>query len=261
LGGGGLPGPGVELGHGLSGLGSLGEVTVRPADEALIDGQVSPEVDGHGRERQPDRVDKLVVGWGAGQDADGAVDGQEVAGRLQLDLSQREGIADALLQLSPPMAELDRGGRVLKAVQDPKGLADQGIGGEVPEGEHIAGGELDRIGSAGGPAVTRLDDLEVLNQLGAELERGRGELVGVVREEPLLDAGKRVQQVVLGWGRRVAKSGHLVPGRLRCWHPTSTLPPWPAHSETVQPGRDSPAGPLQQAALAPRTSAAGPVNG
>jgi hypothetical protein len=80
------------------------------------------------------------------------------------------------------MAELDRSGWVLKAVQDPEGLADQGIGGEVPEGEPIARGELDRIGNAGGPAVARLDDLEVLNQLCAELERGRGELLGVIRE-------------------------------------------------------------------------------
>jgi hypothetical protein len=90
------------------------------------------------------------------------------------------------------MAELDRGGWVLEAVQDPEGLADQGIGGEIAEGEHIAGGELDWIGSAGGPAVARLDDVEVRNQLGAELEGGRGELLGVVREEPLLDAAKRV---------------------------------------------------------------------
>lgn len=90
------------------------------------------------------------VGGVLAQDADGAVDGQEVGGRLQLDLSQREGIADALLELSPPMAELDRGGWVLEAVQDPEGLADQGIGGEVPEREPIAGANWTGSGAPGG---------------------------------------------------------------------------------------------------------------
>ena len=45
--------------------------------------------------------------------------------------------------------------------------------------------------------MARLDDLEVRNQLGAELECSRGELLGVVREEPLLDAGKPVQKLML----------------------------------------------------------------
>ena len=119
---------------------------------------------------------------GAGQDADGAVDGQEVAGRLQLDLSQREGIADTLLKLSPPMAQLDRSGWVLEAVQDPEGLADEGIGGEVAEGEHIAGGELDRIGSAGVQRWLALMIWRSSTNYVPSLEHGPGGLLGVVRQ-------------------------------------------------------------------------------
>jgi hypothetical protein len=76
-------------------------------------------------------------------------------------------------------------------VQDPEGLADQRVGSEIAQGEDVAGGELEWIGSAEGPAAAGLDDLEVLSEPRAKLERGAGELLGVVREQSLLDAGKR----------------------------------------------------------------------